>query len=113
MLVGPDGAPYIGFPVDDAEALLEVLEVRVPLMKSVIQQHEKLSARLARQNLICESMVVTSASIAADLRTVSEAWKAAALAADASWFNRIVLSTELWLIIGGVIGGAAMMQLID
>lgn len=110
-LVGPGGVEYIGFPAAEAEAMLEVFEHRIPLMKSVIARQETLSSLLTKQVRIHEAMLVESSSVAAGWKELAGVWKTAAEAGEPSWYERIFLSKELWLIMG-VVGGAALTKLI-
>jgi hypothetical protein len=46
---GGGGVPYIGFPLEEGEVLLEIFEHRIPLMKEQLEAYDRLSTLRAEQ----------------------------------------------------------------
>lgn len=90
------GDVFIGWPQDDAEAILHVFEVRIPEMQQVIRQHEVLESMYRSQLRTSREMLVVTASNARAWETMAHSWKEAAEATKPSIWER----PELWVLLG-------------
>ena len=104
------GHDYVGWPRADAEAILEVFEKRIPLLLRINEDCARVE-RLARiaQDLQARADMAQDEQAAA-LQTIADMWRASADAARPTWIERLILSWQLWLVIGLVAGasGAAV-----
>lgn len=92
----------------EAEALLHVLEVKVPLAKSIIEDHEQLQTLKDQQIQTLNEALVVSSSISADYQKIAQGWKEAAQAqAQADFWRDLLDSKFLWLGIGALAGAGA------
>jgi hypothetical protein len=113
QVVDVEGAPHVAFPEYEAEYLLWVLSVQVPKLKELSQAQDKLVDIRAEQVRTATRALEVSESVLQDQKRLTEGWKAAALAAETSWWEDLFESKELWLITGLVAGGALVKWLGD
>jgi hypothetical protein len=104
---------HVGFPTREAEVLLHLLEKRVPLMKSILEDHEKLQELKDKQIANLKEQVVSTATVAAQHKEVAAAWKETAQTqAVADFWEDLIKSPYLWAGVG-VLAGAGIYALID
>jgi len=107
-----DGAPYVAFPVTEAEALLWVVETRVPQLEDVISKQDRLV--VAQQTLIrtSTSAVAVHESLNADQRVLTQHWKEAAEAnASSGFWSDFLKQPLLWTAVG-ILAGYGLHELL-
>jgi hypothetical protein len=94
---------HVGFPTAEAEALLDVVENRIPQMKKIIKTHEEGSALKDKQVALAEQEAAQWRGIAGDKDTVIAAQKDLIEAQKPSIIEKVLFSKELWLVAGVVL----------
>lgn len=107
------GVEYVGWPAEDAEALLEVVERRVPRLLGVIKDQDTLIALRREQAEIRGAMIAETATIAAEWKGLAESWKAAATISQPTILDRLLALWPLWLVVGIVAGAVGTKALLD
>lgn len=103
----------MGWPKEDAEVILHVFEKRIPLMREIIQGHERLEGLQDRQGVLLERMTVASSTIADQWRQVAEGWKEAAKTGEVSLWEDIFLGPEFWFVVGLAAGATSAKLLMN
>jgi hypothetical protein len=110
-----DGA-YIGFPRDEAEQILDVFEVRLPILLKIIEGQDRLIDEQADQIRTATTGWAATASVAAMWRSSALAWQRTATTTMDSFETRRDMNEDpwvWWLILGmtaGVIGSKFILR---
>ena len=95
------GQEYVAFPVLESEALLWVLDTRIPQLEDVITKYQKLDEKQIALIKTATTAIEIHESILSDQRMLTSHWKEAA---EARVADSPLVPPFLWAIVGAAVG---------
>lgn len=94
------GLEYVGWPREDAEALLHLFEVRLPMLRAQVGALERLVVLKDRQVELEREAAAAERARAETYAAIADSWRQTARDAQPSTLDRILRAPELWFTAG-------------